>query len=78
VLQLFSFGEQDPFGSLFETPPQAALERALELLRELGALERNGLSATARAGAAAGAPAHRRLCWRARAGGARGAALPAR
>lgn len=40
VLQLVSFGEPDVFRfAWFEAPPRAALERALELLRELGALE---------------------------------------
>ncbi len=60
VLQLFSFGEQDPFAfPWFEAPPRAALERALELLRELGALERGGLSATGRA--LARLPVHPRI-----------------
>jgi ATP-dependent helicase HrpB len=60
VLQLFSFGEGDAFAfPWFETPPRAALERALELLRELGALERGGLSAIGRA--LARLPVHPRI-----------------
>jgi ATP-dependent helicase HrpB len=60
VLQLFSFGEQDPFAfPWFEAPPRAALERALELLRELGALERQGLSPIGRA--LARLPVHPRI-----------------
>jgi len=60
VLALFSFGERDPFTfPWFEAPPRQALERALELLRELGALERGGLSTTGRA--LARLPVHPRI-----------------
>jgi ATP-dependent helicase HrpB len=60
VLQLFSFGERDPFAfPWFEAPPRAALERGLELLRELGAFEGGGLSATGRA--LARLPVHPRI-----------------
>ena len=60
VLQLLSFGEKDAFTfPWFEMPPRPALERALELLREIGALERGGLSAIGRA--LARLPVHPRI-----------------
>ena len=40
ILQLFDFGERDPHTfPWFETPPAAAIERGLELLRAIGATE---------------------------------------
>src|SRR5262245_39469499 len=60
ALQLLAFGECDLAAfPWFEPPSGAALERALELLRHLGALDSRGL--TARGRALAKLPAHPRL-----------------
>jgi ATP-dependent helicase HrpB len=60
LLALFAFGERDPRSfPWFEAPPPASLERGLELLRALRALDTNGL--TARGRVLARLPAHPRL-----------------
>lgn len=63
VLQLLAFGEQDILNfPWFEAPPRSSLERALELLRELGALEAtNGSRLSSLGSSLARLPIHPRL-----------------
>jgi len=60
LLALFAFGQHDPRAfPWFEAPAAAALERGLELLAHLGALDERGLTALGRV--LARLPAHPRL-----------------
>src|SRR5262245_15137984 len=60
LLELFAFGESDVRAfPWFEAPSEAAVERALELLRRLGAIDARGL--TARGRTLARLPVHPRL-----------------
>ena len=60
ILQLFDFGERDPHTfPWFEKPPTAAIERALELLRAIGATHASALTPIGRE--LARLPVHPRL-----------------